>query len=175
VDNLLTTAVFSGTTIVMSGPQRATPAATDFKLGTTESVNSVRVQPGGQLQLLAPGCRYFLQNGLAIGQPAGRRAASVVVGLDNIMTLGEVPGKEPELYIGPEAQLVVKKGGALELQPHTKVTIAGQLIIEDGAYFFQDPQAKVTIVGQGKLQIAPGALRSKHPELPAAYSQATTN
>jgi hypothetical protein len=175
VDNVLTTAVFSGTTTVMSGPPRATPATTDFKLGTTESVNSIRVQPGGQLQLLAPGCRYFLQNGLAIGQPAGRRAASVVVGLDNIITLGEVPGKEPELYIGPEAQLVVKKGGALELQTHTKVTIHGQLIIEDGAYFFQDPQAKVTTVGRGKLQLAPGALRSKHPELPAAYSKATTN
>jgi hypothetical protein len=175
VDNLLTTAVFSGTTTVMSGPQRATPATTDFKLGTTESANSIRVQPGGQLRLLAPGCRYFLQNGLTIGQPAGRKATSIVVGIDNIMTLGEVPGKEPELYIGPGAQLVVKKGGALEIQPHTKVTIAGQLIIEDGAYFFQDPQAKVTTAGRGRLQLAPGALQSKHPELPAAYSQATTN
>ncbi len=175
VDNVLTTVVFSGTTTLTSGLQRATPITTDFRLGTAESVNSIRVQPGGHLQLLAPGCRYFLQNGLAIGKPGGGKAARVVVGLDNIMILGEVLGKEPELYIGPEAQLVVKKGGALELQPHTKVTIDGQLIIEDGAYFFQDPQAKVTTAGRGKLQLAPGALRSKHPELPAAYSQATTN
>jgi hypothetical protein len=175
VDNLLKTVVFSGTTTVASGPQRVTPTPTDFRLGTTESSNSVRVQPGGQLRLLAPGCRYLLQNGLAIGQPAGRKTASVVVGLDNIMTLSGVADKEPELYIGPDAQLVIKKGGALEIQPHTKVTIAGQLIVEDGAYFFQDAQAQVTTTGQGKLQVMPGALRSKHPEFPAAYSQATTD
>jgi hypothetical protein len=175
VNNLLTTAIFSGTTTVASGAQRATPAPTDFVLGTTESSSSVVVRPGGQLRLLAPGCRYFLQNGLAIGQPSGHKATSVVVGLDNILTLNEAPGKEPELYIGPQAQLVIKKGGALEMQPHTNVTIAGQLIVEEGAYFFQDPQAKVTTTGQGKLQVAPGALRSKHPELPAAYSQATTD
>jgi hypothetical protein len=175
VDNLLTGAVFSGATTVVSGPQRTTPAPTNFVLGTAETASSVRVQSGGQLRLLAPGCRYMLQNGLAIGQPSGRKATSVEVGLDNIVTLHEVPSKEPELYIGSGAQLVIKKGGALEIQPHTKVTIAGQLIVEDGAYFFQDAQAQVTTTGQGKLQVAPGALRSKHPEFPGAYSQATTD
>ena len=74
-----------------------------------------------------------------------------------------------------QAQLIIKKGGALEIQPQTKVTIAGQLIVEEGAYFCQDPQAQVTATGQGKLQLSPGALRSKHPALQPAYSQATTD
>ncbi|MFD1871449.1 right-handed parallel beta-helix repeat-containing protein [Hymenobacter bucti] len=175
VDNLLATVIFSGTTTVASGPHRAMPAPTNFILGTPETTGSVLVQPGGQLRLLAPGCRYLLPNGLAIGQAAGRKATSVEVGLDNILILNEAPGKEPELYIGPGAQLFIKKGGALEIQPHTKVTIAGELIIEDGAYFFQDPQASVKTAGRGQLRVAPGAVLGKHPALQEAYSQATTD
>ncbi|TVT41788.1 hypothetical protein FNT36_10220 [Hymenobacter setariae] len=175
VDNLLTNVVFSGVTTVEGGPQRATPAPASFGLGTAEAEKSIVVRSGGQLRLLAPGCRYLVQNGLTIGQPGARGAARVLVGPDNILALKQVPGKEPELYIGPQAQLVIKKGGALELPPHTQVTIAGQLLIEDGAYFFQDPQAKVITTGRGKLHLVQGALRSKHPELSAAYSQASTD
>ncbi|MBJ6145298.1 right-handed parallel beta-helix repeat-containing protein [Hymenobacter sp. BT559] len=153
VDNLLTNAVFSGNTTVESSPQRVTPALISFRLGTLEAEKSVAVRPGGQLRLLAPGCRYLVQNGLAIGLAAGRGAATVEVGSENELVLCEQPGRAPELYIGPASRLVVRRGGRLHLQPHTKVTIAGKLTVEAGAYFEQDASAEVKTIGRGQLQL----------------------
>jgi|GEM_PF-1003450 len=168
VVNQLAPVFFSGVTTVVSGPQRPTPVPTTLVLGTAETAGSVVVQPGAQLQLQAPGCRYVLPGGLALGRPPGQQAARVEVGPGNVLALSEVPGQEPELYIGPRATLRIQKGGALELPPHTKVTVAGQLLVDDGAYFWQDPQAHVATTGQGQLRVAPGALRTKLPAtLPA--------
>ena len=173
--NQLANVAFSGLTTIVGGPHRATPAPADFVFGTADAPGSAAVQPGALLQLLAPSCRYALANGLAIGQPSGQKPTRVVVGPANILTLAGVPGKEPELYVGPQAQLLIKKGGALEIQPHTKVIVAGELVIEEGAYFSQDPQATIITTGRGQLRVAPGAVLGKHPAFQEAYSQATTN
>ncbi|RYY08998.1 MAG: hypothetical protein EOO36_22955 [Cytophagaceae bacterium] len=74
------------------------------------------------------------------------------VGPGSTLILSEQAKKKPALYIGPGAQLVVKKGGTLELQPHTKVTIAGQLIVEEGAHFDRSPLAEVQQLGTDKLR-----------------------
>ena len=156
--NRLTPVAFSGTTTVVSGPGRATPAPTDFVFGAAETPGSAVVQPRGQLQLLAPGCRYQLPAGLVVG-----RAGRVLVGSGSTLVVAEQAGQVPELYIGPAARLVVKKGGTLEIQPRTKVTIAGQLVVEDGASFYQDPLAEVKTTGQGRLQLSPSASKQPAP------------
>ncbi|MGI4733585.1 MAG: right-handed parallel beta-helix repeat-containing protein [Janthinobacterium lividum] len=161
--NQLLGAVFSGSTSFDNGPHRTAPSRTDFVLGTPEAAASAVVAAGGRLQLLAAGCRYLLPGGLRIGQPAKGGRASVVVGADNVLVLSEQLTKNPELYIGPNSRLVIKKGGALEVQPHTRVTIAGQLLVEDGAHFYQDPLAEVRTIGKGTLRVNPQAIKDAHP------------
>lgn len=161
--NQLRGVVFSGSTSFQNGEHRTSPQRGDFEFGNAGVPGSATVLAGGSLHLLAPNCRYLLPAGLAIGRsPSGGRA-SVEVGADNTLVLSEQPGQTPELYIGPNARLVVKKGGVLEIQPRTKVTIAGQLLLEDGAYCYQDPQAEVVTVGQGQLRASPHATRARHP------------
>jgi len=142
--------VFSGTTVFASGPHQAGSQPREIVLGNDNTPYSAVVQASSQLQLLAPGCRYLLPAGLVAGQ-----ASSVVVGVGSTLVLSKQTGNMPELYIGPGARLVVQKGGALEVQPYTKVTIAGQLVIEDGAVFFQDPTAEVHTTGRGRLHLSP--------------------
>ena len=98
-----------------------------------------------------------------------RNSARVVVANSNALVINEMLGKVPELYIGPTSRLVVKRGGALEILRHTKVTIAGQLVVEGGAYFFRDPLAQVTTIGKGRLRVSPKALATKHPVLYSTY------
>ena len=142
----LTSVAFSGNTIFANGPHRSGSQAREIVLGNAEVPNSAVVQASSQLQLMAPDCRYLLPAGLVVG-----RSGSLLIGVGSTVVLSEQVGKVPELYIGPAARLVVKKGGTLEIQPHTKVTIAGQLVVEEGAYFHQDAQAEVQKVGRGQL------------------------
>ena len=93
----------------------------------------------------------------------------MLVAADNALVINEVAGKTAELYIGPTSRVVVKKGGALEILRHTKVTIAGRLVVEDGAYFFLDPAAVVQPTGRGQLRVGPKAIKSKHPSLYSTY------
>jgi hypothetical protein len=148
--------VFSGTTVFANGPHRADSLTRDIVLGRIGLPGSATVIPQSSLQLLAPGCRYLLPAGLAVGQ-----AGSVVVGPGSALVLSEQAGQTPELYIGPGARLVVQRGGALEIQPHTKVTIAGQLVVEEGAFFYQDPLAELQATGRGRLQLRPTASRQR--------------
>ena len=171
--NSLSDAVLSGNTKFQNGPHHTSPQHSEFVLGNSELPGSAVVEGGSTLQLLAPGCRYLLPAGLDVGR-TGRDRASVIVGANNALVINEQPGKAPELYIGPNASVVVKKGGALEIQPHTKVIVAGQLLVEDGAYFYQDPQAEVTTSGQGKLITQPDAIKSRHPAFKEAYLQDVT-
>jgi hypothetical protein len=158
--NKLLGAVFSGTTTFQNGLHRTSSQQSEFVVGNAELPSSAVVQGGSTLQLTAPGSRYLLPAGLDVGRTS-RGRADVVIGADNALVLSEQPSKIPELYIGPNSHLTVKKGGALEIQPHTKVTIAGQLLVEDGAYFYQDPQADVQAVGGGQLQVSPQAIKAK--------------
>lgn len=160
--------VFSGSTSFQNGEHRTSPQRSEFEFGNADVPGSATVQAGSSLHLLAPNCRYLLPAGLAIGRSPSRGRASVVVGADNALVLSGQPTKKPELYVGPNARLVVKKGGALEICSHTKLTVAGQLVIEDGAYFYQDPQAEIVTIGRGKLRVAPGASKGKNLALSAA-------
>lgn len=139
--------VFSGSTAFSNGPHRADSLPRNIVLGRAGVSRSAEVVAQGRLQLLAPACRYQLPAGLAVG-----RAGSVVVGAGSTLVLSEQAGEVPEVYIGPGARLVVQKGGTLELQPHTKVTIAGQLVIEKGAYLHQAPLAEMQTTGRGRVQ-----------------------
>jgi hypothetical protein len=162
--------VFSGTTVFRDGPHRTSRHRTDFMLGNSAAGNTTVLRAPGSLQLLVPNSYYLVQGGLDIGrQPAAAGPASVEVGANNALVINEKPGTPAELYIGPNSRLVVKKGGALELLRHTKITIAGQLIVEDGAYFFRDPLAQVSTVGKGQLRVGPQAIKSKHPTLYSSY------
>jgi len=140
--------VFGGNTIFANGLHRASSQPREIVLGNAETPNSAVVQAGSQLQLLAPDCRYLLPAGLVVGH-----SGSVLIGAGSTVVLSEQVGKVPELYIGPAARLVVKKGGTLEIQPHTRVVIAGQLVVEEGATFIQSAQAEVRQIGKGRLQL----------------------
>jgi hypothetical protein len=163
--------VFSGNTVFQSGPHRTSPHRTDFVLGSTSLPGTTVLRAPGSLQFLAPNSYYLVGSGLEIGrQPAhARDSARVVVANDNSLVIAETPGKMPALYIGPTSRLVVKKGGALEILRHAKVTIAGQLVIEEGAYFFRDPLAEITTTGKGRLRVSPKSLATKHPVLYSTY------
>lgn len=150
--NVLTNSIFKGHIAFRNGRHHADSVRADFLLGSLEAPNSAVVQGESSLLLATPGGRYLLQNGLVIGPVSSRGAASVEVGRGNELVLREQPGHAPELYIGPASRLVIRKGGRLELQPHTKVTVAGKLVIEDGAYFYQAAQAEVQTVGRGQLR-----------------------
>jgi len=147
-------AILSGATVVESGPHRASPVRQEFVLGDSTAALPLTIAAGGSWQLLAAGSYYRLASGLDIGRLPSRRPASLVVGAGNTLVLSAQPGNISELYIGPTARLVVKKGGTLKVSPHTKVTIAGLLIVEDGASFMQDALADVRTVGQGRLQVS---------------------
>jgi hypothetical protein len=152
--------VFSGNTAFANGPHRAASAPREVVLGRAGVPRSAVVAAQSSLQLLAPNCHYLLPAGLMMG-----RASRIVVGTGSTLVLSERSGKAPESYIGPGARLVVKKGGTLEIRPHTTVTIAGQLIVEDGAVFSQDPSAEVHTTGRGRLQVSPSARQQP----PAAF------
>ncbi|MCI1189448.1 right-handed parallel beta-helix repeat-containing protein [Hymenobacter sp. DH14] len=163
--------VFSGNTVFQNGPRRTSPHRTDFMLGNSSTPGTTVLRVPGSLQFLAPNSYYLVIGGLDIGrQPArARDSAKVIIASSNALVINEMPGKVPELYIGPTSRLVVKKGGALEILRHTKVTIAGQLVVEDGAYFFRDPLAEVVTTGKGRLRVSPKALATKHPTLHSTY------
>ena len=148
--NMLSSIVFSGRTVFQNGPRWVDSVRTDFLLGSPAAPGSAVVQAGASVFLTAPGSHYLLQNGLLIGSPTSKGATSVVVGSGTELVLREQPGQAPELYIGPAARLVVQRGGRLEIQPHTKVTIAGQLVVEAGADFDQAAAAEVQVIGHGK-------------------------
>ena len=165
--NKILGAVFSGNTVFRDGPRRTSAHRSDFVLGNTAAMGSTVLHAPGSLQFLASNVYCRVQGGLEIGrQPAHPRdSARVVIGPDNALVLNELLGAVPELYIGPTARVVVKKGGSLEIRRHTKVTIAGQLTVEDGAYFYRDPLAEVITTGQGRLRVGPNAVNGKHPTL----------
>jgi hypothetical protein len=159
--NTLSNAVFSGQNAFQNGPHRVDSLRTDFLLGSPAAPGSAVVQAGSSLRLTAPGSRYLLQNGLLIGSATSQDATSVEVGSGNALVLREQPGHTPELYIGPAARLLVRRGGRLEIQPHTKVTIAGQLVVEEGAYFTQSESTTVQTEGRGQKQISAGAFTGR--------------
>jgi hypothetical protein len=156
-------AVFSGSNAFRAGPHRTSPSRADFTLGSSSTPGTTVLRAPGRLQLQAAGSYYRVQGGLAIGQPGGSGRTSLEIGADNAVAIAGSPGEKPELYIGPNARLVVKKGGALELLPNTKVTIAGQLVVEAGAYLFRDARTEVTTTGRGQLQVSTQAIEAKHP------------
>jgi hypothetical protein len=151
--NALSNVVFRGQNAFQNGPHRADSVRTDFLLGSPAVPGSAVVRAGSSLRLAAPGSRYLLQNGLTIGQKAGKGAANVEVGRGNALVLRAQPGRPPELYIGPAARLVVRRGGHLRLEPDTKLIVAGLLVVEAGADFAPAASAQVQTVGRGQLRI----------------------
>ncbi len=141
--------IFSGNTVFASGPHRADSLSRDIVLGRAGVPGSAEVAARGSLQLLAPGCRYRLPAGLRLGQ-----ASSVIVGAGSALVLSEQTGQQPALYIGPEARLTVRQGGALELPPGTRLTVAGELVLEAGARVDPAALARVQTVGRGRLRVA---------------------
>ena len=158
-------AVFTGATAFRDGPHRSSMHHTNVTLGNGGASGSTVVRAPGSLQLLATNCFYTVVAGLDIGRsPVHKRdSASVVLGPGNGMVINDLGWTVTELYIGPTSRLVIKKGASLEVQAHTKVTIAGQLIVEDGAYFYVDPATPVTMVGRGQLRLAPRAIKGRRP------------
>jgi len=158
-------AVFTGANVFRDGPHRTSMHPTSVTLGNGAASGSTAVRAPGSLQLLATNCAYSVVAGLDIGRnPARTRdSASVVLGPGNKMVINDLGWTVTELYIGPTSRLVIKKGAALEVARHTKVTIAGQLLVEDGAYFYVDPETPVTTVGRGRLRLAPKAIKGKRP------------
>ncbi|MGI4761821.1 MAG: right-handed parallel beta-helix repeat-containing protein [Janthinobacterium lividum] len=163
-DNLQA-AVFTGANTFRDGPHRTSKHYTRMTLGNGAASGSTVVRAPGSLQLLATNCLYNVVAGLDIGRsPArARDSASVIVGANNTIVISDLGWTVTELYIGPTARLVLKKGASLEVAAHTKVTIAGQLIVEDGAYFYVDPATPVTTVGRGQLRLAPKAIKGRRP------------
>lgn len=163
-DNLQA-AVFTGVNAFRNGPHRTSSHYTRMTLGNGAASGSTVVRAPGSLQLLATNCAYNVVAGLDIGRnPArARDSASVIVGADNTLTINDLGWAVTELYIGPTSRLVLKKGAALEVAAHTKVTIAGQLIVEDGAYFYVDPATPISTVGRGQLRLAPHAIKARRP------------
>jgi len=163
--------VFSGNTVFRNGPHRTSAHRSDMILGNPAAAASTVVRAPGSLQFLAPNSYYLVQGGLDIGRrPARPRdSVNVVIGPGNTLVVNEMGGSGAEFYVGPTTRLTVKKGGSLEVLRRVKVTIAGQLIVEDGAYFFLDPLSKVTLAGQGRLRLAPKAIKAKHPTLRSTY------
>ncbi|RZK24009.1 MAG: hypothetical protein EOO56_03085 [Hymenobacter sp.] len=158
-------AVFTGLNVWRDGPHRSSLHRTNITLGNGGAAQSTVVRAPGGLQLLATNCAYTVVAGLDIGRsPARTRdSASVVIGPGNSLTLPDFGWRITELYVGPTSRLVVKKGAALEVGLHSKVTIAGQLVVEDGAYFFADASSPVVTVGRGRLRLAPKAVRGHRP------------
>ncbi len=157
-------AVFSGNNIVENSALATSPRL-HLLLGDSASNGPTVVQAPGLLRLAAANAMYTVRSGLEIGRRGGR--ARVEVSAGNVLVMKLQAGRVPELYIGPAARLVIKRGGALVIHPHTKVLIEGQLVVEDGAYFYQDPQAEVGTGVRGQLRIAAGAIRGQ-PPVPAA-------
>ena len=156
-------AVFSGSTTIANDLRRTSLLHSHFLLGDSAGRQPATVR--GQLRLAANGADYLLPGGLDIRRLSIRSEATagVVVANGNTLALPTRPGQLTELYIGPYATLTVEKGGALELMPHTKVTVAGQLVVEDGAYFSRDKLSEIQAVGAGELRVSPTAILSKHP------------
>ncbi|HET9503520.1 MAG TPA: right-handed parallel beta-helix repeat-containing protein [Hymenobacter sp.] len=145
----LTGVVFSGNTVFTNGPHRTDSLAREIVLGRAGVPGSAEVAARGSLQLRAPGCRYRLPAGLRLGQ-----ASSVIVGASSALVLSEQTGQQPALYIGPKARLTVRQGGALELPPGTRLTVAGELVLEAGARVDPAALARVQTVGRGRLRVA---------------------
>ena len=158
-------AVFGGATTFENGLHRASPARYEVVLGDSTAPLAPALVAPGSWQLLAGPCRYRLPAGLAIGRAPSRGAASVLVGAGNGLVVSGPAGQTPELYVGPTARLVIKKGGSLELRRHTRLTIEGEVLVEDGAYFFRDPTAAVALAGRGQLRLAPQAIQGKDPAM----------
>ncbi|GAA4494618.1 hypothetical protein GCM10023172_05100 [Hymenobacter ginsengisoli] len=158
-------AVFTGVNTFRDGPHRTSQHYTRMTLGNGAASGSTVVRAPGSLQLLASNCAYHVVAGLDIGRgPARTRdSASVIVGPGNALLIKDLGWTVTELYIGPTSRLVIKKGASLEVDAHTKVTIAGQLVVEDGAYFYVNPATPVATVGRGRLQLAPKAIKGRRP------------
>jgi hypothetical protein len=171
-DDYLAGVVFSGDNSWENSVLPAGGARIRVQLGDSASRAPTVVQAPGSLRLAAAGTDYLVRSGLAIGRLAGTAlgAARVEVWVDNTLTINKKTEGVAELYIGPTSQLLIKKGGALVVEPGTRVLIEGQVLVEDGAYFYQGPQAEVSTVGKGQLRLAPGAVRRRPavPEVPAA-------
>lgn len=163
-DNLQA-AVFTGANAFRNGPHRTSSHYSSLTLGNGAATGSTIVRAPGSLQLLATNCTYNVVAGLDIGRnpTRARDSASVIVGASSALVINDLGWAVAELYIGPTARLVLKKGASLEVAPHTKVTIAGQLIVEDGAYFYVDPTSPITKVGRGQLRLAPKAIKGRRP------------
>jgi hypothetical protein len=164
--NNLQGAVFTGANVFRDGPHRSSKHRTTTTLGNGAPATPTIIRAPGSLQLLATNCSYDLINGLDVGRaPAHTRdSASLVIGNANSLTLHQTYSPRPELYIGPTARLVVKKGGALVVETNTRLTLAGQLVVEDGAYFYLDPGATVTTVGRGRMRLTGKAIRGRRPD-----------
>lgn len=157
--------MFTGANVFRDGPHRTSWHHTTVTLGNGGAAGSTVVRAPGSLRLLATNCTYTVVAGLDIGRhPAhARDSASVILGSNNSLVLNDLTGSIAELYIGPTARLVIKKGASLAVLRHTKVTIAGQLLVEDGAYFFLDPESPLTTIGRGRLRLGPRAIRGRRP------------
>ncbi|MGI4885288.1 MAG: right-handed parallel beta-helix repeat-containing protein [Janthinobacterium lividum] len=165
--NNLQGAVFTGSNVFRDGPHRTNLSRTNVTLGNGGALQSTVVRAPGSLQLLATDCAHGVVAGLDIGRrPVHRQdSASVTVGSDNLLAINDVGWAVAELYIGPTSRLTIKKGAALAMRPHTKLTVEGQLIVEDGAYFFVDPASSFTVLGQGRVRMGPNVIKSRHPTL----------
>jgi hypothetical protein len=157
-------AVFSGDNALESSGLAGDSLRIRMQLGDSVGRAPTVVQGPGSLRLAVANADYVVPSGLAIGRGAGAaRGARVEVVAGSLLLTNKVVDWTPELYIGPTSQLVIKKGAALAIGPHTRLTIAGQLVVEDGAYFYADPATPVVMVGRGQLRLAPLAVRGRRP------------
>ncbi|QKG58644.1 right-handed parallel beta-helix repeat-containing protein [Hymenobacter sp. BRD128] len=154
--DLLAGAVLAGEITFTNNAPRAEAPPRTITLGTAGLATSVVLQAGSRLRLGAGGSRYVLPAGLQ-----SRPGASIVVEAANELVLAAQAGQTPTLYIGPGSRIVVRKGGLLELQPHTRLVLAGELVVEEGARFYQDPLAQTQLVGRGRLRVAANASRQR--------------
>ena len=163
-------AVFSGDNTFQGEPTGLAPPRLDLELGGPGPDGPTVVRAPGRLRLAAPAVVYTLRAGLDIGRAAdgAAGAASVEVGAGSALVLSAQAAQVPELYVGPRARLVVRRGGALVLQAHTRLALAGQLLVEDGAYFAQDPQAEVSTREGGRLSVGAGFIKARPPLLAEA-------
>ncbi|RZK54750.1 MAG: hypothetical protein EOO59_11160 [Hymenobacter sp.] len=146
---MLAGVVFSGSTQVLSGPQRTDTTRAEWVLGTAGAPASVEVRPGGRLRLLAPHCRYQLPGGLVLGP-----GAEVEAGAGTELLLPASAGPPPELYVGPGACLLLRRGSTLVLAPGTRLVVAGEVVMETGANFQPGTPRQVQLVGGGRVRVA---------------------
>ncbi|WP_161599525.1 right-handed parallel beta-helix repeat-containing protein [Hymenobacter nivis] len=160
---LLAGPVFSETTVLRNGPgtKGGAGAPVTFVLGDARAPLPAVLRAPGRLELRVRGAGTLVRGrfDVAWGPVLPTDSARVVVGAGHALALAAAaPGDTATLYLGPNARLVIERGGALELRRYAQVVVAGQLVVEPGAYYAHDPLATVRTEGRGEVLVSPAAV-----------------